>query len=319
VKTSFSSVLLAGAATLLLSASGFAQQQLAPYGQPQTPNAGTATSGLYGNGAGSCAIFEDFESYVVATGNAENTGVFSIDDTTITGTGQGPGLVADGVTYRCNGGAGMQWNGPAWFGQVSKNVLGNTSDGAVYFDLDAPATSVSFDLSAFDGFPDNAVMTIRNSGGSVIFTSGSISLPSATPVPFSYSGSDIRFVEIQGSNFSWSPILDNLCVGGGGLTLNVIGACPGPVKIDVTGATPGGSVVVVASLNGPGAFTIPAGNPCAGTVMGLAGPIFRYRKFNADAAGNLTFTVNIPQQLCGRLWLQVIDLSTCGLSNVVNF
>ncbi|HEX9792462.1 MAG TPA: DNRLRE domain-containing protein [Planctomycetota bacterium] len=114
------------------------------------------------------------------------------------------------------------------------------------------------------------------------------------------------------------PVLDVTYVDGG-LSLSMTGNCPGPVKIDVNGATPGGSTVIAATLNGPGAFTVPAGNPCAGTVLGINAPIFRFQKFIADASGNVTVTVNIPQQLCRRLSVQAIDLRTCGTSNVVNF
>ena len=89
-------------------------QQVAPYGLPNnTPIAPQS------QGQGGPAVIEDFEAYVVAVGGAENTGSLFLDDTTITGTGQGPGLVLGGCFYSCAAGS-LQWNGDTYFGLPTK-------------------------------------------------------------------------------------------------------------------------------------------------------------------------------------------------------
>lgn len=56
---------------------------------------------------------EDFETYVVPAVGYENTQVSYLDEHTITGSGQGPGLVASGCACSGNGGT-WQWNGAGY-------------------------------------------------------------------------------------------------------------------------------------------------------------------------------------------------------------
>lgn len=101
--------------------------------------------------------------------------------------------------------------------------------------------------------------------------------------------------------------------GGGGVSLAYRGPCPGPVTAAVSGATPGGTVGLIYSSN-TGSFTIPSGI-CAGTVTGLAAPVTLFGTATADGSGNATFSGTAPQVACG-LYIQAIDASTCGTSNV---
>lgn len=190
------------------------------------------TVALCGTPALSAQTTDSFEAYSVGVGLAETIGVPLLNDTTVTGTGQGPGLVADGCTYSTTG-ATLQWNGDGWFGLTSRTLLANYPDLSLSYDV--PTNSVSFTLAAFDGY-----------------------------------GAAVSSVVIRSDNLQWSPIIDDHTYdGGSGMSLIIQGLCPGPMQLTLSGATPGGSVALA---YGPlGSFTIPSG-PCIGTVLGLSGP-----------------------------------------------
>ncbi|HEX9792814.1 MAG TPA: hypothetical protein VGC54_02415 [Planctomycetota bacterium] len=100
-------------------------------------------------------------------------------------------------------------------------------------------------------------------------------------------------------------------------SLTITGPCPGSVTVDVSGATPSGSVAFATAL-GTGSFVIPGGFPCAGTVLGLSSAGITHRTTRtADAAGNISFPATAPAGACGRLFVQAIDLTTCATTNVV--
>jgi hypothetical protein len=98
------------------------------------------------------------------------------------------------------------------------------------------------------------------------------------------------------------------------VTLSVAGTCPGAVDVAVSGATPGGQVVLV--TGDPGAAEPWFAGPCNGTVIDLAGPD-RRRTMTADALGNIAVQVDPRLQMCGHDW-QVLDVGTCKTSNVVS-
>ncbi|PCJ52089.1 MAG: hypothetical protein COA70_13025 [Planctomycetota bacterium] len=100
--------------------------------------------------------------------------------------------------------------------------------------------------------------------------------------------------------------LDN----GGGLVLTVSGPCPGLVSVSVTGATANGGVAV--AFGNAGSFTIPGGI-CAGVSLDISSPTLG-GIFNADGSGNLSLSRTLGAGLCG-LTIQVVDLSTCTVSN----
>lgn len=98
------------------------------------------------------------------------------------------------------------------------------------------------------------------------------------------------------------------------LTQFVFG-CPGVVAFDATGATPGGQVALVFAAC-TGAFVVPSG-PCAGTTLGLCGSGIQVVATQpADGSGLASFRGQAPSAACGR-FLQAVDVSTCGTSNVV--
>lgn len=104
-----------------------------------------------------------------------------------------------------------------------------------------------------------------------------------------------------------------------GLTLRLEGSCPGPLEAIISGATPNGLIAVVYGTR-PGPFTNP-GDPCRGIVIDLSPPFLPGAPaiVTADAGGNATLRGNAPAGLCGRGLIQVVDLSSCEVSNLADF
>lgn len=99
-----------------------------------------------------------------------------------------------------------------------------------------------------------------------------------------------------------------------GPTLDVTGACPGRIDLAGAGFTAGGNVAIIFASN-TGGVTIPSGNPCAGTQLGLGtGNIQLVNTVRASATGTVATGGNAPAGACGG-FLQLLDLSTCDTSN----
>ncbi len=97
-------------------------------------------------------------------------------------------------------------------------------------------------------------------------------------------------------------------------TLTITGSCPGPVDIEVTGATPGGHIAFL-SADGPGNAPIPQG-PCTGNT-GLDASGLTFRKLRtADGTGATVVQPNLGASMCG-LWVQAVDADTCTTSAAV--
>ncbi|GEM_PF-2361029 len=106
--------------------------------------------------------------------------------------------------------------------------------------------------------------------------------------------------------------------GGGGYRLTITGPCPGRVAIGWSGATPRGQQGILFA-RGTGQQTIPPGNPCAGTRLGLNAnglmlvtpPGF----FSTGTNGSGSINGQAPPGACGG-YLQLIQGGSCALSNV---
>lgn len=98
------------------------------------------------------------------------------------------------------------------------------------------------------------------------------------------------------------------------LTLDLVGTCPGQMTLQVTNATPNGTIAILYSP-ASGNVTIPGGRPCAGTQLGLNAQTKVFKTANADGSGNYTLNVNVPNQACG-FFVQILDLTDCETSNV---
>ena len=123
---------------------------------------------------------------------------------------------------------------------------------------------------------------------------------------FHIEAGDYRGHMISGSVFATVPPLD----------LTITGACPS-LQFQIDGATAQGQVALLYAF-GPGSFAVPAGLPCAGTILGLDNTTRLATMLTADAAGSIVWNTNVPAGACGTAFLQVLDLSSCDTSSVVD-
>ncbi|PCJ53071.1 MAG: hypothetical protein COA70_10445 [Planctomycetota bacterium] len=268
---------------------------------------------IFGTASLSAQTFDDFETYSVAAGSAESVNSVSLEDTTITGTGQGPNLVMDGCTYSSTSGTSLQWNGAGWFGLPGKTIVGSGAVLTLIYDV--PATSISFNMHAFDGFAGIVTVELFDAGGGLVSSTPGVNLPDSTPVLFSHAGASVKTVNIISSVNPWSAIIDDHRYSGGPIVdLTVNGTCPGPMQLSLTGATPFGTVAL--GYGSPGTFSIPVGS-CIGTALDLNAPTLA-GFFIADAAGNLNLAFSLPSAFCG-LSVQAVDMATCTTSTVAIF
>ncbi len=99
--------------------------------------------------------------------------------------------------------------------------------------------------------------------------------------------------------------------------LTVDATCPtgGPILIQWLGATPSGQAALLFAL-GEGNFVIPNNRPCAGTILGLGSNQLRIAWQGAsNSSGEKALNANAGSGACGG-YLQLLDLPTCGTSNV---
>ncbi|MFG0330178.1 MAG: hypothetical protein ACF8PN_09800 [Phycisphaerales bacterium] len=89
------------------------------------------------------------------------------------------------------------------------------------------------------------------------------------------------------------------------------------MTLEATGATPNSNVAFIYAF-GTGSVAIPNGNPCAGTILDLAGGSAQLGAVvTSDASGTATVTPNVPAAACGVVVVQALDVATCDTSNVV--
>jgi hypothetical protein len=155
---------------------------------------------------------------------------------------------------------------------------------------------------------DRAVATIENhaSGATEIFHGDNVSNIA--------SGLGTGF----GLAVSGRAYADNFEVNGGGaqMQLSASGAPGGVMSFDATGATPGATVAIIWSLS-LGSYMVPNNFPCAGTELGLGNPL-GWALVGANAIGVANLTRFVPPGAAGRVHMQALDLSSCGLSNVIS-
>lgn len=102
-----------------------------------------------------------------------------------------------------------------------------------------------------------------------------------------------------------------------GPRLIVDAACPGggSIRIDWSGATPGGQAALIFALN-RGSFAVPPQYPCGGTRLGLGASQIRIAwQGGAGTEGSRTLNGTIPRSACGG-YMQLLDIASCRTSNV---
>jgi len=101
------------------------------------------------------------------------------------------------------------------------------------------------------------------------------------------------------------------CGGGGGpMTYDVVGLLGGgTATATITGATPGGNILVGYSLTGAGPTMTPYG------LVDMSMPITAMPMQSADFFGDLVFTVAVPSSASGMVvYSQAVDISSSGLT-----
>ena len=99
--------------------------------------------------------------------------------------------------------------------------------------------------------------------------------------------------------------------------LSIAATCPlsGPIAVSRSGATPSGRVALIFALD-LGQFLVPANYHCQGTQLGLGtNQIQLVNDYAAGATGERTIDGFAGNGACGG-YLQLLDLTTCGTSNV---
>ena len=86
--------------------------------------------------------------------------------------------------------------------------------------------------------------------------------------------------------------------------------------LDVTLATPNGTVAFAYSLSGAGPTMVPS-LLCPGISIGLSQPIKRIGSTTADAAGHASFVQGVPNVPGLQVHVQALNFGNCLLSNVV--
>jgi hypothetical protein len=101
----------------------------------------------------------------------------------------------------------------------------------------------------------------------------------------------------------------------GGSTLDISGACPGPMDISAAGLTPGGTAAVLTGSR-LGGDIIPGG-PCPGVVSDLGGLRF-VTTVPIGLRGEVMASPTISAGLCSS-YAQFLDVTTCTLTNAEAF
>lgn len=97
--------------------------------------------------------------------------------------------------------------------------------------------------------------------------------------------------------------------------LSITGASPN-LTFDLVDATPGAQVALLYSFN-TGSFIIPAGQPCAGTTLGLDAGVAVGALLTADALGSASYSTSVPAAASGRVWVQALDMDSCATTTTL--
>jgi len=162
---------------------------------------------------GGPGTLEDFETPSIGLNNTINEPVTTLNSTTIF-AGQGPGLVIPGITIL--GPESMQWDGPAYYGSPSKELLTYNSfsnePATLTIDFNTALDAFGVDLRAFQGFGATATMQVYAADDTTLVgTAPYILSDTGVPVFAGWENSGgIGKVVLSQNSFNWSPLIDNL-------------------------------------------------------------------------------------------------------------
>jgi len=99
--------------------------------------------------------------------------------------------------------------------------------------------------------------------------------------------------------------------------LRIDGFCPGTQTVYTSNGSPDSQVVLFAAT-AEGSAVIDGGTPCDGTLLGLADDFVGAGPFTTDVNGKTVVERVLPEAVCGALFVQAIDTTTCAISEVVS-
>jgi len=117
---------------------------------------------------------------------------------------------------------------------------------------------------------------------------------------------------VPGDNNFWNDVFLRDRGGPTGPALALTGNCPGSVTFTISGATAGGTVVL---LSGSAGVFVKPTPPCQGITLGLRPPTLR-GTFTANGSGGVQVTANIPGAACGQT-VQAVDAASCTPTNAM--
>ncbi len=155
------------------------------------------------------STLDDFETYRIADGSADNMGTFTLNSASLV-NGQGPGLVNPGASYMDPSQAQLQWNGNQYFALNTKTILSNGTTGEIDILYSSFTQAFGVDLQNFSGFPYDATVDVFN-GNSMVGTFNLSLSGGGGETMFAGWRNDggITAAKIHSANYPWSPIIDN--------------------------------------------------------------------------------------------------------------
>ncbi|MEB3323467.1 MAG: hypothetical protein VKI81_11640, partial [Synechococcaceae cyanobacterium] len=177
-----------------------------------------------------------------------------------------------------------------------------------------PGVATTVDVSG-----NGMVFAAGQSYGILVTSSNGQTLEYTTGAPTTFTGTHCELTSNAGSFYSFSFAWPDRIFNGAlhtelaapsGPALAVSGSCPGPVSLDATGMTAGGSVAFAYSVTA-GGWAIPGGPVCVGTLLPLVQPTLLGTRA-ADAGGAASFTGNAPAAACATISVAALDLATCA-------
>lgn len=241
---------------------------------------------------------------------------FNVDSTTLTWQQQvrvGVGGTLEGLRFEMSAPAattvdmeirlGDAWSNaaPAWTGAVNLAGLGVME--SLYIDL----TSAAINLAANDTF----VFQLTGTGGGAWMSGNYIAPPGLPLYP-----EPLWLNQSAYSNGGWCLGFESyMLTGPPPPSLVIVGSCPSVAQVSMHNMTPSGRIVI-ASAPQAGPATVSNSSQCLGAQIGLLGPTLRIIGF-ADANGDFLLNVNLPPAVCGALFVQGFDVTTCVGTNVL--
>jgi len=195
------------------------------------------------------------------------------------------------------------WTGSSDFEGAENSYHGGGSD-AFVLQLSANGTPQWMQFVGGSGGDGSACLALDNSGNAIVGGTTD-SNDFAGMINVHHGGADTFLAKIRD-------------VGGGGPLLAILATCPsgGPIRIEWSGATPGGQVALIFARN-TGSFIIPSNMPCAGTQLALGSDQIQLAwEGSAGPSGSRTLNATAGPAACGG-HLQLLDLSPCATSNLV--